>query len=374
MAQNIFEFVKNIFLLIVFVVVIIILSGDAEVEITIPETIDETEEIIIKKEPVVEEEEVVVVEKEVIIEEPDVEESPVIVETPIDIVIVPTPTPVPVSFSQINTSVRESVVNILCSTGTTILNPISGSGVIISEDGVILTNAHIAQYYLLKDYAKIDCVIRVGSPAKPLYRAKLLYISPEWIEDNADLLIQENPKGTGEFDYAFLYITERTDPIKDLPTSFPYTPFTTTAEINQDDGVLVAGYPAGFLGGLSIQKELYAASSVATINTLYTFGGGDLDLISVGGSVVAQKGSSGGAIVNRDNELIGIVVTSTLEETTAERDLRAITLEYINRDFILHNNKTLQNFILVDLNAQEAAFNSLTSPILSQKIIDAINR
>lgn len=364
MAKNIFEFVKNIFLLIVFVIVIIILSDTSNIEITIPKTINGTEEIVVE-DPIVEE--------EVTVEEPNIEEKPIVVESPIDIIIAPTPPPVPTSFSQINTAVRESIVNILCTSGTTLLNPISGSGVIISKNGVILTNAHIAQYYLLKDYANIDCVIRTGSPASPLYRAKLLYISPEWVENNADLLIQEEPKGTGEFDYAFLHITERTDKTKPLPISFSYTPFSVSAKIDQGDGVLVAGYPAGFLGGLSIQKGLYAASSVASINKLYTFESGALDLISVGGSIVAQKGSSGGAVVNRSNKLIGIVVTSTLEETTSERDLRAITLEYINRDFILHNGHDLSSFINNDLEKQATLFNSLTSPILSAKIINAIN-
>lgn len=363
MAQNIFEFVKNIFLLIVFVVIIITLSNSPQIETTIPETIDETEEIIVEEEHMAEE--------EVVIDIPTIEEEPVIiVETPVDIVI--KPLPIPISFSQINTDVRKSIVNILCTSQTTLINPISGSGVILNENGVILTNAHIAQYYLLKDYAGIDCVIRTGSPAIPLYRAKPLYISPLWIANNADLLIQENPKGTGEFDYAFLLITERTDPTKTIPLSFPYTAPSFTAKIDKGNGVLVAGYPAGFLGGLSIQKELYAASSIASINKLFTFGAGDLDLISVGGSIVAQKGASGGAVVNRDNELIGIVVTSTLEETTAERDLRAITLEYINRDFLLQNNQSLDNFFAGDLENQVKLFNSLTYPILSNIIINAI--
>lgn len=366
------EFLKNILLLTAFIILIVVLSDRPREEVALPETIEIVEEIVVEK-PVVEEK-IVVEEEGVISPEPVIKKEGIVVENPFEVIVAPLLPTVPISFSQINTSVRESIVNILCTSPTTLVSPISGSGVLISDTGVILTNAHIAQYYLLKEYANIDCVIRIGSPAQPRYRANLLYISPEWVNANADLLTQENPKGTGEFDYGFLYITERTDVTKELPEVFPYTSIISTAPITQGDGVLIAGYPAGFLGGLSIQKALYAASSVTSINKLFTFGAGDLDLISVGGSVVAQKGSSGGAVVSRNNKLIGIVVTSTLEETTEERDLRAITLEYINRDFLLHNNRTLEEFMNVDLEEQATAFNSLTSPVLSTIIINAINR
>src|SRR3989344_252919 len=53
----------------------------------------------------------------------------------------------------LNEQVRAAVVNILCITGSGgPLNSISGSGVIIDPRGIILTNAHVAQYFLLKNY------------------------------------------------------------------------------------------------------------------------------------------------------------------------------------------------------------------------------
>jgi hypothetical protein len=105
-------------------------------------------------------------------------------------------------FSFINEETRKALVNILCTTkfgGS--LKPITASGIIIDEKGVILTNAHIAQYFLLKDYQTknfLECVIRQGSPAKPLYRAQLLYIPSLWVEDNAASIKLQEPKGTGE--------------------------------------------------------------------------------------------------------------------------------------------------------------------------------
>ena len=149
------------------------------------------------------------------------------------------------------------MVNIFClSKRGVLVAPISGSGIIIDERVFILTNAHVAQYLLLKDFlipGYIECFIRVGSPAQPRYKAEILTISSFWIEDNAKSLLEPNTPSTGENDYALLYITERTDPNALLPDSFPaLTPFPVNTGATNGDSILVASYPAGFLGGVTI--------------------------------------------------------------------------------------------------------------------------
>ncbi|MBY0293848.1 hypothetical protein K2Q08_00780, partial [Patescibacteria group bacterium] len=55
--------------------------------------------------------------------------------------------------SIVNDSARASLVNIFCLTKSGgYLYPISGSGVMITKNGIILTNAHVGQYFLLRDY------------------------------------------------------------------------------------------------------------------------------------------------------------------------------------------------------------------------------
>ncbi|KKT74656.1 MAG: hypothetical protein UW71_C0017G0009, partial [Parcubacteria group bacterium GW2011_GWB1_44_7] len=107
----------------------------------------------------------------------------------VSIVTPPTETIEPINFSELNEKVRTSIVNIICTTKTGgLFKPISGSGVLIDKKGVILTNAHIGQYLLLKNYMIPDfltCIIRTGSPAYPRYIADLLYISPRWINEHA---------------------------------------------------------------------------------------------------------------------------------------------------------------------------------------------
>lgn len=284
-----------------------------------------------------------------------------------------------VSFSKINEITRTALVNIFCTTKSGgYFNPTTGSGIIIDERGIILTNAHVAQYFLLKNYLTenfVDCVIRVGSPAKTLYRAKLIFISPSWIKNNANNINEQSPKGTGEDDYALLLITERTDSTKTIPDSFSFIEILyDTEDIKKGDRVLLVAYPAGFLGGISVSKDLYISSSVVEIMDLFTFKEGTFDLFSIGGSVVAQKGSSGGAVVNTENKLIGIIVTSSIEETTADRDLRAITISHINRSFTKDTGFSLQTFFEGNMLAEANAFNTNIAPTLTQFLVDELEK
>lgn len=283
------------------------------------------------------------------------------------------------SFSTINTITREALVNIFCTTksgGT--FKPITGSGVIIDERGIILTNAHIAQYFLLKNYITedfIDCVIRADSPAKPLYIAMPIFISPSWIKKNASGITQQSPKGTGEDDYALLLITQRTDPTKTIPETFSFiSPLYNSADIEAGEQVLLAAYPAGFLSGIAIAKDLYISSAITQIMEVFTFGGGTLDLFSIGGSVVAQQGSSGGAVVGAESKLLGIIVTSSVADTTAERDLRAITIAHINRSFVKDTGFDLQTLFSGNIEAEANAFNENIAPALTQLLVDELEK
>lgn len=346
-------------------------------EIDDKETKDEVIEVVeVVEEPKVEiieeqAQEPLVVEKEmeIIADVPAVEvvEEPEVVEVP------------PISFSTINEVTREALVNVFCTTKSGgSFKPTTGSGVIIDERGVILTNAHVAQYYLLEDYIVEDfvsCVIRTGSPAKPLYIAKPIFISPSWINTNANNIIQQEPKGTGEDDYALLLITERTDSTKTIPETFPFvSPLYNSGNITTGDNVLLAGYPAGFLSGIVISKSLYISSAVTQIMELFTFKEGTLDLFSIGGSVVAQQGSSGGAVVNDQNELLGIIVTSTVADTTGDRDLRAITIAHINRSFMKDTGFDLQTLLSGDIQAEADAFNENIAPILTQALVNELDK
>jgi hypothetical protein len=265
----------------------------------------------------------------------------------------------------------------LCISQSNGVESISGSGVLIDNRGVILTNAHIGQYFLLKDYpgvGNIDCTIRMGSPAQPRYRATLLYLPPLWITDNASQLVAQQAKGTGENDYAFLLITNSTGPDL-LPTSFPHLAMVT-AEPNVGDGAFLAAYPAGFLGGTTIEKSLYPTSAYSTVKELFTFGEArSVDLISVGGTIVSQGGSSGGAAVRAsDGKLEGIIATATAADITSQRDLRAITIAHIDRSLVAEGQGGLPALLSQDLTQFAQKFASTIAPAEKEALVKVIEK
>lgn len=287
--------------------------------------------------------------------------------------VAPEPTP---DFEAINVFARKAIVNILCTTKGGELSPISGTGVVVSPSGLILTNAHLGQYFLLKDWREknfMSCVIRTGSPAYPKYNLELVYISPAWVANNKTLLKEQNPQGTGENDFAFFRITDAIDHTK-LPDPFSFITMNIREVINIGETTLLASYPAGFLGGISVLNDLSITSAIAYVSELLTFKDGTIDIISVPRTVVSQKGSSGGAVVDKYGTLIGIITTSSSGNTTAERDLRAITLSYINRDLQKELGINLEQFVTQDIPTFAKKFQEINAPSLTKLITTELEK
>lgn len=248
----------------------------------------------------------------------------------------------------------------------------------IDKRGVILTNAHIAQYFLLENYGTehfLDCLIRTGSPATPHYHAKLLYIPPVWVREHQGEINQQSPVGTGENDFGLLYVTLPAGPSLVMPETFPAlligfinTPKAVGAP------VLISAFPAGFLGGITIQTNLFLSSAIASIQDVLTFKGGGVDVLSLGGTITAQRGSSGGAVVDASGKLVGIVVTSSTEATTDKRDLHAITLSHIERSLWQESATSLESLLTGDFVARAEEFNRDVAPALQSLLAHTIDK
>ncbi|OGG67192.1 hypothetical protein A3C21_01005 [Candidatus Kaiserbacteria bacterium RIFCSPHIGHO2_02_FULL_59_21] len=282
----------------------------------------------------------------------------------------------PLSFQAVNELARAALVNILCTSGNKALRPISGSGVIIDPRGIIITNAHVAQYVLLSQSSetRLSCAIRSGSPARPLWSSEMLYIPPVWVREHAADITESDPTGTGEHDYALLRITGPWDPRADSsPESYPALPTDIREAIAfPGDPVLAIAYPSEFIGSTAARFNLHPISSITAAEELLTFRAHTADLISFKGAVEAQSGASGGPIVNAWGYVVGIITTTSEGETTAERELHALALGYIDRDLAAQTGAGLEETLRGDAAQSAARFKTEQAPALIGLLMEEI--
>ena len=237
-----------------------------------------------------------------------------------------------ISLDTVASTLRSALVNIICyaPTGSSSLHSISGSGILIDSKGIILTNAHIAQYFLLEDRG-VSCIIRSGSPAVTAYKAELIYISPAWIHANASVLSQAQPTGTGEYDFALLAVT-KSETSAALPSVFPSISLAQNPPL-KGTPVVIASFGAQFLESSQIQSSLFPTIVFGSVKEVYTFDVNTIDILALGGSAAAQEGSSGGGVADASGSLVGTITTSTIEGTTDTRSLDGITASYIRSEY-----------------------------------------
>lgn len=228
-------------------------------------------------------------------------------------------------------ALRSALVNIICYVPAgSGLHSISGSGVFIDPKGIILTNAHIAQYFLLA-HRNVSCTVRSGSPATDSYTAALVYISPVWLRANAGVLTEAMPSGTGEYDFALLAVSSSASAAP-LPASFSFVPLATTPPPSGTP-VVIGSYGAQFLESNQIQSALFPTLVFGSVKRVFTFTLNTIDIVALGGSAAAQEGSSGGGVVDATGTLVGMLTTSTVKGATDARSLNAITASYIRAEY-----------------------------------------
>lgn len=291
--------------------------------------------------------------------------------------ITPTPTAVaPVATEQkvtLDTSTESTIANTVVSIVCVRYNGnkihlTNGSGVLVSSKGVVLTNSHVAQMFLLKDKG-YDCSIRRENIPTYGFKAIPLFINEDWVEDNFLAISSPSPVGTGENDYALLLITANTNPALSLPRSFPAAVINTASEAAEiGDDVTVAGYPGIQTNDFNIATQASLKTDKTTIKNVFTLDRITVDVFATRDTPVAKRGSSGGGVFE-DNKLIGTIVTTSPGTSPTSLVINALTLDYINRDIKDATGKTLKEILGGDLTAQAASFGSSVAPRLTELLL-----
>lgn len=246
----------------------------------------------------------------------------------------------------------------------------TGTGVMIDSRGVILTNAHVAQYFLLNgenSKLKADCSVRTGSLAKETYNAEVLYISNNWLDINIAKSKDSSIKTTGESDFALLYITDTKKGT--LPEAHPIISLNTTDSIKRGAEVKVAGYPSSGLNFKEIRNKLKVVSATTTVTNLQTFHASTTDTIGLSRTQFAGAGVSGGPVVI-GNAVVGIVTLSSNSKNEEGSSLRALTTSYINREITKETGLPLNILLMGDLRKRA----EITRASISTKALSVIEK
>lgn len=263
----------------------------------------------------------------------------------------------------------EALVNIFCTFKTNeYVQTTTGTGFFIDPDGVIITNAHVAQFLLLaaaETAGDAECTVRTGSPASPSYTAALLYIPPAWVQENATILNDEVPMGTGERDYALLYVNSTTDGAP-LPALFPALPYSSELLSNsfRNTSVTAAGYPASELLQNGAATALIARQASTSVSELYTFGSNRADVFSIRGSLVGAEGASGGPVLDQNGDVVGMIVTRGDDRLDGTGSLRAITLSHVHRTMLEETGFTLAEHLDGNIALRSQVFEETLTPFL----------
>lgn len=228
-----------------------------------------------------------------------------------------------------------------------------------------MTNAHVAQFLLLKGakgQGTMECSASTGLTDALVYDIELLYISPTWLLENASLISENNPKGSGESDFALLYVTGQNNG-EEVSKDFAYLPPATSPLPKSFEGetVILVGYPKNNAEGKSTRT-----TATTTVKSLYTFGSGDPDIISLNESPLGYNGASGGPVIDRLGRSIGVITTKASGSTV----LHAISMSHIDQSMKTEAGIDLTSVLHSDLKTRADLFNEIISPILQEMLAE----
>jgi serine protease Do len=181
----------------------------------------------------------------------------------------------------------------------------SGSGTILSKDGLILTNCHVADPVAIgypeednPDALVIELVDTEDQPPVPMYTAKLL--ASDATLDLAVIKIDKNLDGS---------------PVNSASLNLPFTQIGDSDTVQFGDPVYVFGFP-----GIGGQTITYTSGSVSGFDTMEPIG----NRAWMKTDATIAGGNSGGLAANTRAQIIGVPTRLGTSSATNMTDCRQI--------------------------------------------------
>lgn len=225
----------------------------------------------------------------------------------------PLPTPPPVSVPVPRPTNDELYAHALARTVNLLCQKENGEVTIataffVNASGVLLTNGHVTEAL-----ASPTCTVRRGAPARDVGTAHLLYLPQAYTATSSY-------QGQAPFDISLWSFVPTT------PTGVP-TPYFIFENTIPSRGTVVTtfSYPAELVAFSTLVNNQYPLFSDATID------GHDATTLALTSSAGAQKGSSGGVVMNPATmSALGIIFGVSNTGPVSDRTLYALTFERIN--------------------------------------------
>lgn len=221
---------------------------------------------------------------------------------------------------------EERVVNFFCDSGRR--EVVVATGVIVSAQGHIITNAHIAE-----DITTDTCLVRLGSPAEDFAYARKMFLPTTYSATSTEL---ENLRK----DVSIWKIVRLVDGAT-LPSSFPFFEINPAVKSQPGDPLATFSYPAELLSSQVIMNYLYLTFSETTVLQV------DRYLIESFHGLGSQQGSSGGILVDPyAGTFTGLIFgISGNSQNVSDRKMYSITPLAIDQVVLEETGAHLQEYL-----------------------------